>query len=213
MGPGHGSFPGGTFLQLPIGEEIVHAKIPSAQARTDSHAYSLRQTMSQRTAGYLDTRSSLAGRHFEAAFVGAIGRELLTENDTQLGEHGKQGNGIMPGGEQEPIPVRPVQQLGIETHFVAVQSRQDIRCPKALTHIPLPFALRHEEDISPDIFRSDVQAMNQLRGQTFSPLTFCRTYFAHSRNLQSSGDAQPVASYVIVLRARQPEYGCRHLLS
>ena len=47
MGRGHGSFPGGTFLQFSIGEEIVHTKIPPAQARTDSHAYSLRQTMSQ----------------------------------------------------------------------------------------------------------------------------------------------------------------------
>ena len=82
-------------------------------------------------------------RHREAGVVGAVGFQFAAVDDSGLGECGVVADGVVAGGEKEPVPTLPCGIVCAVTQLVGVDGGEDVGGSERLPDVSLTLFLTH----------------------------------------------------------------------
>ena len=145
----HGRLPGRALVELAVGEEVDRpaTSSPGAAARAPSRPRRCRP-WPERAAGDLHSRGvgGHAG-HRQPGVVGPVGVELGDGDDPGLGEGGVQADGVVAGGQQEPVAALPVRVVGAVAELVGVDGGEHVGGTEGLADVALALRLAHVQDV------------------------------------------------------------------
>ena len=88
--------------------------------------------------------------HGQAGVVGAVGVQFAARDDPGLGEGGVEADGVVAGGEQEPVAAVPVRVVGAVAQAVGVDGGEDVGGAEGLSDVALALFLAHVQRVVPD---------------------------------------------------------------